>query len=144
MGDWSYDSYDRDFRGFSIGEEMARFFLLAGSITGLLGVGFGAFGAHALRAHLDDYSKGVFKTAVDYQFWHALALLAVGLLLRSSEHSILKLAGYAFLFGIIFFSGSLYTLALTQVKAWGAVTPIGGVAFLIGWGLLAYYAWEYR
>lgn len=121
---------------------MARFFLIAGSLVGFLGVAFGAFGAHALQGRLDDYAKGVFKTAVDYQFWHALAILAVGLLARSAEHPILKLAGYAFLIGVILFSGSLYTLALSGVRAWGAVTPLGGISFLLGWGCLAYYAWE--
>lgn len=121
---------------------MARFFLMAGSIAGFLAVAFGAFGAHALRAQLDDYLKGVFKTAVDYHFWHALVVLLIGVLLKSGEHSILKLAGYAFLVGIFLFSGSLYILAISQVKAWGAVTPFGGIAFLLGWGLLAYYAWE--
>lgn len=112
---------------------MSRTFLLAGTFMGFFSVAFGAFGAHALKSRLDEYSLKVFHTGVDYQFYHAFALLFVGVLLLTKEVNALTWAGYAFIFGIFVFSGSLYALALTGVKMWGAVTPIGGVGFLVGW-----------
>lgn len=116
---------------------MAKCFLFLSSVSGLLAVAFGAFGAHALKRHLDEELLKIFHTGVEYQFYHTFALAMTGVLLFRSDHSFLKFSGYAFALGIMIFSGSLYLLALTKVRTWGAVTPIGGVLFLIGWLLLA-------
>lgn len=116
---------------------MSTLWLALGSLFGFLGVAAGAFGAHALRERLPDDLMAVFRTAVEYQFYHALALLAVGLLARHVASIWLSAAGAAFAVGVLLFSGSLYVLALTGVRAWGAVTPLGGLAFLVGWACLA-------
>lgn len=122
---------------------MAKLFLTLGSLAGLLAVAFGAFGAHALRARLDSTAQGVFETAVQYHFWHALALLAVGLLaLQQPGSGLLRSSGWLFCLGILIFSGSLYALAITGSKWLGAVTPLGGLAFIAGWGCLAAAAWK--
>ena len=97
----------------------------------------GAFGAHALRKTLEASNRmETFETGVKYQMYHALALLFIGLLLYKIENPLLHYAGYAMIAGIFIFSGSLYILCLTGVTKWGAVTAIGGLAFLIGWGLI--------
>ena len=105
-----------------------------------LGVGIGAFGAHGLKGRLDDYSMGIYEKAVLYHFFHALGLLVVSILPRVGAIS--QLAGTwvcSLLFGgILLFSGSLYVLALSGVKALGAVTPLGGLAFLAAWFMLAW------
>jgi uncharacterized membrane protein YgdD (TMEM256/DUF423 family) len=105
-----------------------------------LAVGFGAFGAHGLRGSLDDYSMGVYEKAVFYHFVHALGLLAVPLLTRTGLTSgkAAHWAAWCLLAGIVFFSGSLYALAISRVTLLGAITPIGGTAFLAGWVILAY------
>lgn len=101
-----------------------------------LAVALGAFGAHALKNKLSSDMLVIFETGVRYQVYHALALLFVGWLQHSSPHFRVALAGWAFALGIVIFSGSLYILTLSGVRAWGAVTPIGGVFFLLGWLLL--------
>lgn len=111
---------------------MARLFLLSGSAFGFLSVALGAFAAHALKSRLDAYSLGVFQTGVQYQFFHALALVLVGLLALQTQTNF-RVPGLCFLVGILVFSGSLYLLAFTGVKWLGAITPLGGVAFLVGW-----------
>lgn len=122
---------------------MAQLAFLLGSLGGLLGVAFGAFGAHALRDRLDTYSLGVYETAVQYQFYHSLALLAAGLLLVQFPNSILlKSSVFLFLLGILVFSGSLYLLSFTGIRWLGAVTPLGGLAFIAGWGCLAAAGWQ--
>ncbi len=121
---------------------MAKSFLIIGAVCGLLAVAIGAFGAHALRDSLDAYAKGIYDTAVQYQMFHATALLVVGLLLVARPELGLALSGWAFLLGIVLFSGSLYLLAVTGTKAWGAVTPFGGLSFLLGWAWLAYTVWK--
>lgn len=122
---------------------MAKLFLSLGALAGLLAVALGAFGAHALRGRLDDYARGVFETAVQYHFYHALALALVGVLLLSQPATaLLKSSGWLFLIGIAVFSGSLYLLAITGIKWLGAVTPLGGLAFIAGWGCLAAAAWK--
>lgn len=122
---------------------MAKLFLSLGALAGLLAVALGAFGAHALRGRLDDYARGVFETAVQYHFYHALALALVGILLLSQPATaLLKSSGWLFLIGIAVFSGSLYLLAITGIKWLGAVTPLGGLAFIAGWGCLAAAAWK--
>lgn len=119
----------------------AKFALLAGSLLGALGVGLGAFGAHALKPMLVATDRfDTFETAVRYQFYHALALLAIGLLMNQlpAVEKGLGWAGWAFLIGVIIFSGSLYTICFTGIKGFGAVAPIGGTALIIGWVLLAF------
>lgn len=116
---------------------MAKLFITLASLSGMLAVMFGAFGAHALKNRLDEYARGVFETAVQYQFYHSLALLAVGLLaLHHPPTVLLKSSGWLFLTGILIFSGSLYVLSLTGVRWLGAVTPLGGLAFIAGWACL--------
>jgi uncharacterized membrane protein YgdD (TMEM256/DUF423 family) len=105
-----------------------------------LAVGFGAFGAHGLKGRLDDYSMGVYEKAVLYHFLHALGLLIVSILPRAgviSQSAGTWVCGFL-LAGILLFSGSLYVLALSGLKALGAVTPLGGLAFLAAWFLLAF------
>lgn len=104
-----------------------------------LAVALGAFGAHALKARLSPEMSAVWQTAVQYHAWHALGLLGLGLLmLHWPERPGLGVAGWLLLAGVALFSGSLYALALTGVRGLGAITPIGGVAFLAGWGVLAW------
>ncbi|AWW31649.1 DUF423 domain-containing protein [Echinicola strongylocentroti] len=105
------------------------------AILGALTVAIGAFGAHGLAATLEQFGRtATFETAVKYQFYHALAIFMVGLLQAKLPHAkILDTAIYAFLAGIIIFSGSLYVLSTTGVTWLGAITPIGGVAFIAGW-----------
>jgi len=112
---------------------MDRTFLLAGAVAGLLGVAFGAFGAHGLRGRLTPDMLAVFETGVRYQMYHALALLLTAAMLPRMPGKALVAAGWFFVGGIVLFSGSLYLLAVTGVTVLGAITPIGGVAFLAGW-----------
>lgn len=134
---------------------MQRFWMTVGAILAGLAVALGAFAAHGLdKVFLEKYAGqtrvvagetvplaqkflGDFRTAAEYQMYHALALLAVGLLLERRPTRAARVAGWCFLLGIVGFSGSLYVLTLTGVTKWGAVTPIGGVLFLIGWAALA-------
>ncbi|MFC4354073.1 DUF423 domain-containing protein [Chryseomicrobium palamuruense] len=116
-----------------------KLFLIAGAINGFLAVALGAFGAHALKERLTERYLAIWETAVQYQMFHAIALIAIGILLHPNllgASGILNGAGYAILIGIIIFSGSLFVLALSGVGILGAITPIGGVAFLVGWILL--------
>ena len=118
---------------------MQKTFLLVASILGALSVCIGAFGAHALKARLEAIHRlETFETAVKYQFYHTFAILAVALLLEKIANKSLEYAGWSFLGGIIIFSGSLYILCLTGVTKWGAVTPLGGLLFIIGWVLLGW------
>ena len=119
---------------------MDRTFLLIGAVAAFLGVALGAFGAHALRARLSPQSLEVFETGVRYQMYHALALLIVAIALVRLDGWIVRTAGWLFTAGIVLFSGSLYLVALSGVRTFGAITPIGGVAFLAGWALLAWAA----
>ncbi|RLQ20920.1 DUF423 domain-containing protein [Seongchinamella sediminis] len=122
---------------------MAKLFITLASLSGMLAVVFGAFGAHGLRNRLDDYLMGVFETAVQYHFYHALALLAVGVIALGQPQTVmLKSAGWLFVIGTLVFSGSLYLLALTGLKWLGAVTPLGGLAFIAGWACLAAAGWK--
>ena len=122
---------------------MANLFISLGALSGLLAVTFGAFGAHALRGRLDDYAMGVFETAVQYHFYHALALVAVGLLALHHPHTaLLRSSGWLFVLGLVVFSGSLYALSLSGIKWLGAITPLGGLAFIAGWACLAAAGWK--
>lgn len=115
----------------------ARLLLAAGGVLALLAVALGAFGAHALRARLPAEMLSVWRTASEYHFYHALGLLAVGLAAAKLPDSRLILwSGWTMLAGIVLFSGSLYALALTGSVWLGAITPIGGTAFLVAWALL--------
>lgn len=111
-----------------------KLFITLASVNGMLAVGLGAFGAHALKNKLDEYSLGVYETAVQYHFYHALALLAVGILAAYQPQSdLLKSSGWLFIVGTVVFCGSLYGLSLSGIRWLGAITPIGGLAFLAGW-----------
>jgi uncharacterized membrane protein YgdD (TMEM256/DUF423 family) len=112
---------------------MDRVFVGLGAVSAMLAVGAGAFGAHALRARISPEHLAIFETGARYQIYHALALLAVAWAVSRWPGSLPVFAGWLFVLGSILFSGSLYILALTGVRWWGAVTPIGGLAFLGGW-----------
>ena len=122
---------------------MARLFLTIGAILAGLSVAAGAFASHALKDRLAERALEIWETGAKYQMYHALALLLIGLLLMRTEigANLLTVAGFAFLSGIFLFSGSLYALSLSGIKWLGAITPLGGVAFLVGWGCLAVAAW---
>jgi uncharacterized membrane protein YgdD (TMEM256/DUF423 family) len=120
----------------------ARLWIALGSLAGFLAVAFGAFGAHALKTRLTPELMAVYRTGVEYHFYHALALLAVGIFALLHPARTLDIAGLCFGVGILLFSGSLYALALSGVRVLGAITPFGGVLFLAGWSLLAWTAWR--
>ncbi len=116
-------------------------FLVLSGLCGGVGVGMGAFAAHALRHQLSEGSLQLVETAVRYQLIHALALGLVALLgTRLPQAVMVQVAGWAFAVGVLLFSGSLYALALTGIRWLGAITPLGGVAFLVGWICLAFSA----
>lgn len=119
---------------------MDRTFLFLGSLLAGLGVAAGAFGAHALRARLSPADLAIFETGVRYQMYHALALLAVAWVAVRWPSALGTWAGWSFVAGTLIFSGSLYLLVLSGQRWLGAVTPIGGVAFLAGWGCLGLLA----
>lgn len=129
---------------------MVRVFLVVAAILGGVAVAGGAFASHALKEKLTERSLDIFELATRYQMYHALALLLVGLLMirteaaQSLSPSLLTASGSAFIVGVVLFCGSLYALSLSGVKILGAITPLGGVAFLIGWVCLAIAAWNYK
>lgn len=123
---------------------MERTFVVIGALSGMVAVVAGAFGGHALKARLAPDLLAVFEIGVRYQMYHALALLACGWAVARFPGSAAAWAGWLFLAGTVIFSGSLYALALTGVRALGAVTPIGGVAFIAGWLALALAALRSR
>jgi uncharacterized membrane protein YgdD (TMEM256/DUF423 family) len=116
---------------------MDRTFVLIGALAGVVGVALGAFGAHGLRGRRSPEMLAVFETGVRYHMYHALALLLTAAVMGRVGGRLVVVAGWCFTAGIVLFSGSLYLLALTGVTILGAITPLGGVAFLIGWGCLA-------
>jgi uncharacterized membrane protein YgdD (TMEM256/DUF423 family) len=119
---------------------MDRTFLLFGAVAAFLAVTLGAFGAHGLRGRLSPEMLAVFETGVRYHMYHALALILVALVMGRMSGWLIQTAGWCFVAGIVLFSGSLYALALSGVTILGAVTPIGGLAFLVGWACLAFAA----
>ena len=122
---------------------MARFFLMIAAISGFFAVVIGAFAAHGLRKILTPEMIEVVKTGVQYQMYHALALLIVGLWLSYKPVAPgLKAGGLAFILGTLLFSGSLYALAMGAPRWLGPITPLGGLCFLIGWILLVVAAWR--
>ena len=117
---------------------MNKFFLTAGAFFAAIAVICGAFGAHFLKTKLPAEGLQTFETAVRYQFYHAFALLITGILYKEFPGKLLKWAGQLFIAGIFLFSGSLYILCGTQAVKWvGAITPFGGLCFILGWLLLA-------
>lgn len=123
---------------------MERIFFVLGSFSAALGVVLGAFGAHALRAHLSTDLLNTFETGVRYQMYHAFALLAAALAIsRYGPSSLLGAAGVLFILGTLIFSGSLYLLSVTRVKWLGAITPLGGISFIAGWLCLAFGIWPW-
>jgi uncharacterized membrane protein YgdD (TMEM256/DUF423 family) len=122
---------------------MDRLFIVLGSLSGALAVVLGAFGAHSLRASMSSDLLNTFETGVRYQMYHALALFAVAFAVSRYGPSILLTAsGWLFLAGTLIFSGSLYLLAVTNRKWLGAITPLGGIAFIAGWLCLAFGVWR--
>lgn len=123
-----------------------RVFLTIAAILAGLSVAGGAFASHALRDKLSDRALEVFEVGVRYQMYHALALLLVAVLMSRTESppASLTAAGYAFMVGIAIFSGSLYALSLSGVKWLGTITPLGGVAFIVGWACVAISAWSFK
>lgn len=116
---------------------MQKILLLTGSISGAVAVMLGAFGAHAFKAILESNQRlDTFDTAVKYHFIHTLSLILVALLMDKYPNRLMEYSGIAMIGGIFLFSGSLYILSLTGVTKWGAVAPIGGLSFVIGWVLL--------
>ena len=115
---------------------MGRALIGAGALLGFLGVAAGAFGAHAIRERVSPERLDNWKTAADYQLWHALATIASGLIAVRWASGAAAGAGWCFVAGVLVFSGSLYALALTDRRKLGAITPFGGVLFLVGWVLL--------
>lgn len=125
---------------------MTQFFLTIAAVLGAIAVAAGAFGSHALRAQLSDRALEIFETGARYQMYHALALLAVGILLGQAKlpSATLTIAGYAFIAGVLLFSGSLYALSISGMKWLGAIAPLGGACFMLGWVCLAIAAWKYQ
>jgi len=121
---------------------VTRIFLAIASILGGISVVLGAFAAHALKDRLSDRALAIWETGTRYQMYHALALILIALLISRFPNSTpLIAAGFAFIAGIFIFSGSLYALSLSGIKWLGAITPLGGVAFIIGWICLLVAAW---
>lgn len=116
---------------------MDRLFLIIAALSGAVSVGAGAFGAHALRARLEPRLLEVFQTGAQYQMYHALALVGVAWVASRWPGSLSTASGWLFVAGTVLFSGSLYAMALTGVRALGAITPLGGVCFIAGWVTLA-------
>jgi uncharacterized membrane protein YgdD (TMEM256/DUF423 family) len=116
---------------------MDRRFFSLGAVVVLLSVAIGAFGAHALEPRLTAKALNSFQTAARYQTFHGLALIVVGLAAERWPGRLVRVAGYAFIAGLILFCGSLYALALGSPRAFGAVAPIGGLSLMLGWGALA-------
>ncbi|MET0691070.1 MAG: DUF423 domain-containing protein [Candidatus Binatia bacterium] len=115
---------------------MDRFFFLSGAVAAFIAVALGAFGAHSLKTKLSADMLNIFEIGVRYQMYHALGLIAVAWATTRWPEANLNAAGWAFIVGIVVFSGSLYLLSATDIRWLGAITPIGGLAFLIGWAIL--------
>ncbi len=122
---------------------MGRRLVIIGAFLGMLGVGMGAFGAHALEGLLTANGRqSTYETAVQYQFIHALAILFVSSAIRRWPGSLTRAAGGLFVIGTVLFSGSLYILAIFNITIMGAVAPIGGIALILGWLCLILMAWQ--
>lgn len=119
-------------------------FAILGAVSGFIGVAAGAFGAHGLRSRLSPEMLGIFETAARYQMYHALALIAVAWAATRWPGGWIHLSGWSFVVGTLLFSGSLYVLSLTSIRWLGAVTPLGGAGFLLGWLSLAWCIWKHQ
>jgi len=117
---------------------MDRFFFVSGAVAALIGAALGAFGAHSLRTKLSPEMLNIFEVGVRYQMYHAFGLIAVAWAMVRWPEANLNTAGLAFIVGIIIFCGSLYLLSTTDARWLGAITPIGGLAFLLGWAVLVW------
>ena len=116
-------------------------FLFIAAVSGFVSVAVGAFGAHALKHIFNEYSLDIYKTGVSYQMWHTLLLALLALL---PDHKLLRWAGWLLTAGMVLFSGSLYLLAILNIRWLGMITPVGGLAFLLAWALLARFAIKYH
>ena len=122
---------------------MAKTLLSIAAALGARAVLLGAFGAHGLKAKLAPEMMAVYQTAVQYHMWHALGLAVIALTaLHWPRLNLLRWAGWSMILGIVLFSGSLYALALTQIKMLGAITPIGGLVFIVAWSMFAVAMWK--
>jgi uncharacterized membrane protein YgdD (TMEM256/DUF423 family) len=120
-----------------------KIWIFVGTLLAGTGVILGAFGAHALRQSLSERAMAVYQTGCQYQFIHALALILLGIWSASSQsNSLTTAAGWLFTVGTLLFSGSLYLLAITDIKILGAITPLGGLSFIAGWTCFAVAAWK--
>jgi uncharacterized membrane protein YgdD (TMEM256/DUF423 family) len=116
---------------------MPNLFIFLGASNAFIAVAAGAFAAHSLKGSLSEYYLATFKTAADYQFYHALGLIIVGILLSNEYKQSIAVSGWIMLTGILLFSGSLYALVITGTKWLGMITPVGGMCFLIAWLTIA-------
>ena len=114
---------------------MMKLFIILGALCTMMSVGTGAFGAHGLEGKLSDKYMSVWEKAVNYQVYHGLGLIIIGVISGTTSINV-NWAGWLLFLGVVFFSGSLYILALTQIRILGAITPIGGVLFIAGWLML--------
>ena len=114
---------------------MMKLFIILGALCTMMSVGTGAFGAHGLEGKLSDKYMSVWEKAVNYQMYHGLGLIIIGVISGTASINV-NWAGWLLFLGVVFFSGSLYILALTQIRILGAITPIGGVLFIAGWLML--------
>lgn len=122
---------------------MQRRFIVAAAFFGLTGVALGAFGTHGLRAVFEANGRaGTFQTATEYQMYHALALLGTAWISTQYPNKLIQWAGYLFITGIIIFCGSLYILSIFDLGIMGALAPVGGAAFITGWGCVGWAAWK--
>ncbi len=122
--------------------KIERVFTIVGGLSGFVAVAAGAFGAHALRQKLPSDALSVFETGARYQMYHALALIGVAWAATQWPSMVIHLAGWCFVTGTVLFSGSLYLLAISENRWIGAITPLGGLAFLLGWLVLAWGTWK--
>lgn len=120
---------------------MSKLIIILAATNGFLAVSLGAFAAHGLRARLSPDLLNTFQTGVQYQMYHALALFGIGIMMINfPAANLLRISAYLMLAGIVFFSGSLYLLSISGIRWLGAITPIGGICFLIAWALLIWFA----
>ncbi len=120
-----------------------KLFIILGALNGFIAVALGAFGAHGLEGKIPDKYLEIWQTAVQYQMFHAVGLLVLGLLAGKIDSPLINWSGWLMLIGIILFSGSLFVLSVTQIKVLGAITPLGGVSFLVAWVLMIIAAYKY-
>lgn len=116
----------------------ANVIIFFGSFNAAIAILLGAFAAHSLKTSVSEYNLELFKTAADFQLWHGLGLILLGLIAKQYQQYTYKLITYLFIIGIVLFSGSLYLLGITDIKILGAITPVGGISLITAWSLLSY------